>query len=210
MSDIFQEVDEALRQEKLAKIWQEYQIPIIAGLMALILGTAAITGFNSWNTARNAAETRALLSAIESNNTPEKLANFVKDTRDNHAAIASLNQANFMLEQGQNDEAAAIYTDLAGQRGTDKDLRDLARILAVRHSAAPDTDLLTPVLNNSKSPWIWHARIEAALLAAHQDNDFTKALSFLDGIEKDNSVSASLKQRANALKNVYSYRSQQQ
>jgi hypothetical protein len=40
MSDVFAEIDEVMRQERLQKIWNEYGSWIIAGLVILLLATA--------------------------------------------------------------------------------------------------------------------------------------------------------------------------
>ena len=205
MSDIFQEVDEALKQEKLAKIWQDYQKPIIAGICALILGTAAFTGMTNWNYSRNAAETKDLLIAMDNPAPEAPLKSFITDTRDNHAAIAQLNLARLMIEDNKTAEAANIYNNLADDRSIHRDLRDLARVLFVRNSDKEDRAILTPVLQNDKSPWIWHARIEAALIEAHH-GDLKKAITLLNKFNVENTIPASLKQRAKSLKSVYEYR----
>ncbi|MCI5059808.1 MAG: tetratricopeptide repeat protein [Alphaproteobacteria bacterium] len=206
MSDIFQEVDEALQQEKLAKIWQEYQTPIIAGLAALILGTAGFTGFSNWNTAQNAAQTGGLLSALDSETPETALQSFSEDTRNNHETIAQLNLARLMVEEGKTTQAAEIYKSVAANKRTHKDIRDLARVLFVRNSEKSDTNILLPVLSNEKSPWIWHARLEAALIEAHHNENLQEAISLLQKFDKEALIPASLKQRASALKSVYEHK----
>ena len=208
MSDIFQEVDEALQQEKIAKIWQEYQTPILSAIGILILGTAAFTGVKNWNYTKNTGETKNLLSAIESPKAQDELQNFAKDTRNNHAAVAKLNLAQLLIEEGKTKEAANIYKEIAQNRGVDHDLRDLSRILFARNSDKADKNILIPVLSNEKSPWKWHARLEMALIEAHQNNDLETAISLLEPFQNDATIPASLKQRANALSGVYSYKLQ--
>ena len=57
MTDIFEEVDDALRQEKLQKIWDEYKNTIIASIVILIASTGLTSGYKTWNHSRNANET---------------------------------------------------------------------------------------------------------------------------------------------------------
>ena len=45
MADIFAEVDEELKQERLEKLWKEYGGIFISCIAAIILGTAANSGY---------------------------------------------------------------------------------------------------------------------------------------------------------------------
>ena len=51
MTDLFAEVDEALRQERVAKLWQEYGRYLIGFIATLILLTALISAYKSWEPA---------------------------------------------------------------------------------------------------------------------------------------------------------------
>jgi hypothetical protein len=48
MSDILREVDEAMRVEKMTRLWAEHGNTVIAAIVALILGTALSSGWNAW------------------------------------------------------------------------------------------------------------------------------------------------------------------
>jgi hypothetical protein len=49
MSDIFQEVDEIMKQERMEKFWKQNGAWIIAFIVLTILGTAAISGYQYCN-----------------------------------------------------------------------------------------------------------------------------------------------------------------
>ena len=49
MSDILQEVDEALKQDKMAKLWQDYGRYIIAALVLVVLMTAAKSAYEHYH-----------------------------------------------------------------------------------------------------------------------------------------------------------------
>jgi hypothetical protein len=203
MSDIFREVDEALQQDKMLKIWKEYKTTIIAAIAVLIVSSALTTTYHSWNNSRNASETARLIQAIDSKNAEQELSNIIKDTRKNHAAIGTFIAAGLALEDGKQAEAADLYLKAAESRKTPRDLRDLARILYVQNANSPSPDVLKPLLSNTKSPWIWHARIEAATLSATEKN-YEQAIEYLENFQKVTTIPLSLKQRGLALHHVYS------
>ena len=89
-------------------------------------------------------------------------------------------------------------------------MRDLARILFIQNTDAPDIKILQPLLSNDKSPWVWHARLEAAALTAHNKEDYQGALYYLKKFDSDKAqyLPATLKQRAQALSHVYTLKAQ--
>ena len=202
MSDIFEEVDEALRKEKLLKVWEEYKNTIIASIAILIFSTAATSGYKSWNTSRNETETAKLSQALESEQPILALEEFVLDTRNNHKALAQLSLASLYLQGDEKEKAIAVYKDMVEKRGAPKYLRDQARILLTQHSEEKNLDVLKPILVNDKSPWVWHARIEAASILV-AENNYEQALEYLAPFEDVTTIPLSLKLRGNALAHVY-------
>lgn len=208
MSDIFREVDEALQQEKLLKIWKEYSPVIIGALVILILSTATTSFYRDWNTKRDAAETARLSNALQADDPHAAINAVIKDTRKTHKALGLMSAANLHLQDNNSTEAAALFQQIAEDKKTPRNIRDLARVLYIQNAESPDTALLKPLLNDDKSPWVWHARVEAAVFTAHNDKNYTKALSYLKPFEKAKYVPTSLKQRALALADVYTLKLQ--
>lgn len=202
MSDIFREVDEALQQEKLLKIWEEYRTTIIAAIAILILSTALTTAYHSWNASRDATETARLMEALQAENPEAEIQKIIGDTRNGHEALGRMSTAGLLLEDNKKAEAAAIYLEAAKDKSTPRDFRDLARLLYNQNAAEQDLDLLKPLLANEKSPWIWHARLQAAVIAGDK-NDMAQALAYLKPFATSDAMPQSLKQRATALINVY-------
>ncbi len=207
MSDIFREVDEAMQQDKWLAIWKEYGSTIITAILILILSTAGLTAYRSWDSSRDAAETQKLLAAIESENPQGALTEAVKDTRKDHAAIGKMVAASLLVDEGKSAEAGEIYKDIATTKSAPKNLRNLSRILyaqqAMEQEGETDIDILKPLLADDKSPWIWHARLLAASHAAHQKNDYAEALKYLKDFKDAKTIPTSLKQRGEALAHIY-------
>ncbi len=213
MSDIFREVDEALQQEKVARLWKEYAPTIIAAAIILIATVAITTGYKSWNQKRNAEETARLVEAVNSKSLVQNVSNFSGDTRKNHATFGQLIMANKHIEDKEFESATKLYTEIAQNKKAPKDIKNLARILTVQANAHLATDkqlssekqlaLLAPVLKDKKDPWIWHARIEAAAIHADVDKDYASAITLLNEFEDVKYIPLSLKNRAKALAHIY-------
>jgi hypothetical protein len=206
MSDIFREVDEALQQDKMLAIWNEYKNTIIAAIIIVLVTSTATSMYKNWDTKRNVAETQRLLSALDAEDPQAAIQDVVKDTRKNHKAIGLMSAAHLNLKNGNKEEAAKLYQQVAEDKKSPRNLRDLARILFVQNTDTPDIKTLQPLLSNDKSPWVWHARLEAAALTAHDKADYQGALYYLKKFETDRAqyVPTTLKQRAKALSHVYS------
>lgn len=202
MTDIFEEVDEALKKEKLEKIWEEYKTTIIACIAILIIGTGLGSAYHSWNYSRNSAETAKLINALDDKNPEQALLTATKKTRSNHKAIGLLNAASVLKNDGNNEAATKIYAQLIETRTAPKALRDLARILYSQNGGENALKYLKPLLADDKSPWQWHAKIEAAVSEASEEN-YEGALAYLEGFQKQTNLPPSLKQRGDALRHVY-------
>lgn len=208
MTDIFEEVDEALKKEKFEKIWEEYKTTIIACVAILIVGTGAGSAYHGWNNSRNGEETAKLLSALDQDNPDQALIEATTKTRNNHKAVGLLNAASLLKEENKTEEATKIYAELIETRSAPKTLRDLTRILYSQSGGGDALTYLKPLLADSKSPWQWHAKIEAAVSEANQGN-YNEALGYLKGFESQNNLPASLKQRGEALRHVYDIKNKQ-
>lgn len=205
MVDIFEEVDEALKQEKLEKFWDEYKNTIITAIVVLIVSTGGTSFYQSWDASRDKTETAALMEALKSDDKAKALSEFSNDTRRGHKAIAQLNIAAVHLKEGDTEKAAEIYTSIAKQKSAPDNFRDLARILAVRFSKDDNRiNLLEKLLGNQESPFFSNAQLEAATFYAHSSQDYAKAVEHLNMIRNNDAIPAGIKQQAEALYAVYS------
>src|SRR6476620_5850899 len=85
MSDIFQEVDEAVRREKLEKLWKRYGNFVIAAAVVVLLAVGGWRGYQWWD-AKQAAQ-----------------------------AGAAFDAAAELADQGKTEDAEAAFARLAGQ-----------------------------------------------------------------------------------------------
>lgn len=218
MADVFAEIDDAMRQERIARLWNEYGSVLITFLICLILGTAAISGFKAWNTGVKEKQTNMILNYIDPDNTdPAAFAAASEDMRPGLRGLSLLIAAGQALDNGDNELALSIYKQAAADSSIPVSLRDLAILMDVRLQAQTDQappaerllSELKTVWSNRKSPWNAHARLEAAILEAHMKNDFTAAQEHLKIVQSMEDAAQSVQQRAQALSHVYALRQQE-
>lgn len=213
MSDIFREVDEALQKEKAEKLWKEYGPILLLAAVTLVLSTAAITAYRSWDSWRNQQETQKLVEALSSENMEQALRSVSDDTRDTQASIALMVAAASHSEKGEVDQAIPLYKKVMDDKGAPNAFRDLASILYTRATLIQDPskagnqdllDTLLPIAKNDRAAFQLQAKLDAALLYGQGQQKYDEAIKLLDGIEDEN-MTDSLKEKATALKHVYEY-----
>lgn len=207
------EIDEALKREKTEKIFREYGPYILAGALLAVLFTGIISFYRSWENRANAENTALLMEAMSNEDQVKALEEIAPKLRPGQRAIAHMTAASVLLGKDKTDEAKTIYSKAASDKALPPMYRDLAALMSVRLTMSGDTkDLdatgllaqLQPLLDKS-NPWRWHAHIEAALIAAHLQNDYAAARKHLETITNNGeTVPPSLMTRARALDQVFS------
>ncbi|MBM3527607.1 MAG: tetratricopeptide repeat protein [Alphaproteobacteria bacterium] len=135
MSDIFQEVDEEVRRERLQKLWEKYGMLVVAACVVLV---AAVGGWRAydWHQTKQAAEAgvayEAAAAFVTQGKHEEAAAAFAKlsaDAPSNYRMLARLREA---AELGRRDakSAVAIYDALAADSSVPAVLRELASVRA--------------------------------------------------------------------------------
>jgi hypothetical protein len=132
VTDIFQEVEEDVRREKLEQIWRRYGAYIIGAAAAAVLFTGALTAWRAYEGRVRAERARAFMAAsavLESE--PAQAAKAFEDLAGKsgtYAILARMRQAEALLKQGEPKKAAALYDDIAANARAPSRLRDLATL----------------------------------------------------------------------------------
>ena len=211
MADVFQEVDEIMRQERLQKFWNDYASWIIAFVLLTVIMTGAFSIYNSWNARVQEQQTAALITAMEDTDFASKAEALAADLRPDLRAVALMSAASNYVASENIAAALPLYNQVKEDGSIDRDIRDLASILFVRATletnAEADLDALKSELGdvwrNDNSPWQYHAHMEMALIFAAQEGDFKSARSHLKEILASDSLPSSLYEKASALDHVY-------
>lgn len=209
MSDLLAEVDEAIRQEKLAKFWHDNGSLIITFVVVTILATAAISGYRTWNTNAKATQTAELIALQDASDYPSNIIDSDLDFRPSIRGIALLSAAGTFMEQEKPQDAQKLYARLATDSKIPEEFRHLGILMNARLNQTTGKDVqnsdilasLHPILN-SKSPWKPHAQIDAAILEADQNPQ--KALELLNAVADTPDLPQTLYERAQKLHHVYS------
>jgi hypothetical protein len=129
-----QEVTEEVRHDRMFRLWKKYGPYAVAG----VVGVVAVSAGLNWMKHREIQQAREtggafLASDIASVEDQEVLIGSVDGPA---VVIARLRHAGAKAEAGDVQGAAALYREIAGEAGLDPAYADLARLQAVRVSAA--------------------------------------------------------------------------
>lgn len=160
---LFREVEEELRREQFAKLWERFGTYFI-GLAVVVV--AIVAGSQLWEARRIAnanaagAEYEAAGALLTSGKTEDALKAFESIASNGprgYAALASLSQAGAYLKLDKRAEALAVFDKLAGDTSADPLLANFARLQAggLRLGDADFTEMenrLKPLMVDG-SPW---------------------------------------------------------
>ena len=209
MSDIFREVEEDVRRERLEKLWKAYGNYAIAGLVLLFAG---IGGWQFWQ--RHELEERQKFSdsflAAQRISNPQTAASTFADLARNapkgYGMVARLSQAGAMFTSGQRAGAIDLYKQIAkddnGPIGSVARLR-AAWALSESASRTELAELLKP-LDQPGNAWRPNAR-EVLAYADYRAMDTKSALAKYNELalapESPNGLRARARAMADFLKN---------
>jgi hypothetical protein len=207
VADIFHEVDEEVRRERLTKFWQRYSILIIGACVLLVLGIAGWRGYE-WYIARQAAvagtqfETAVTLS--EQGKAADAEAAFAKVAAEAPAGYRTLARfrAAAELAKTKKDEAVKTYDALAADGSLSPLWQDLAAIRAglLLVDTAPLAELQKRLEPLAESGRIYrHSARDLLALSAWRVKDTAAAKKYLDMIAGDAETPPGIRSRADVL-----------
>jgi len=166
LSDIFREVEEEVRRERLAKFWKAYGDYVIALLAVIILGVAGWQLWLRYEAGQRAKASTAFAAAQAVSNpaqAADMFAKLAKAAPSGYAELSKLSEANAEAASGRADEAVALYKQVAaddsGPVGAVARLR-AAWILADNASRADLATLLDPINQPGNA---WHEMAQEVL-----------------------------------------------
>lgn len=205
------EVQEEMRKERLARIWDTYGVFIIAGAVLLILavGGYKFAEYRSLS-ARQAAglefESAARLAAQgKAQEAHQAFEAMIKNAPPGYGALARLRNAGAYAAEGKRDEAVAAYDAVSKDAAADPLLRDFATLQAamLRIDAADWTEMQNRLkdLTNDNNAWRSPAR-ELLGLAAMKAGNQDEARKAFEQILADTSVPPSTAERARVMMTI--------
>ncbi len=207
MADIFQQVDESLREERLKGLWRRYGWMLILGVVLIVGGTAAIVGWRAYEQSEAEDQTDAYLTVLaeagdDGAAVAEALIAFAEERDGGIAALAQMHAAGLTAQAGDTAGAVRQYDLVADNTDLPKSIRDAARIMAALHAFDLETsaEVRSRIigLEDPASPWRHSAREILAMLAL-RDGDADTAISELTAIIEDVDAPRNIRVRANEL-----------
>lgn len=207
MSDIFQEVDEEVRREKLQQLWERHSNLIIAFALLVVLAVGGWRGYEYWE-GQKAAEAGAAFEAAvalsEADKHADAQAAFAKVAAEGTAGYRTLARFREANELAKTDAAAAAkaYEALAADSSIGRALQDAAAVRAglilVDSASLADLTARLEPLTAADRPFRHIAR-ELLALAAYRAGDSAAAKKWFDLISTDTDTPAGTRQRIEVL-----------
>lgn len=205
MSNIFKEVDDALKQEKLENFWKQNGTFIILMIIMLILGTALHSAYNYYQQSVQQKHTAELLAL---NDAPATTPPSVPaDLSGNQAALARFTVARAFLDKGEAKNAYDAYLAVTNADDVSDELRALAAYYAISIAATPELDINIKDLSYPRGT-VWQPYLDLleAVRLVEEDKNYDATLKILDNLKE---VGGHLPQSFNArvyqLREIYTY-----
>ena len=205
MGDIFQEVDDEIRQARLLRLWAQYGRYLIIILVGTVLATAGKVGWDEFQTRCMVAESARFSGALqltESGQHDQAAVSFnllVDESVTGYGQLAALRQAAALAESGKPNEAIAVYDRLAGSANTDPIIAELASVLAAMRlldqGLSQEAVTKLELIADGRGPWK-HLAKEVKALSIMQTGDMEKGRNLLESLTNDPSVPAGIRSRS--------------
>jgi hypothetical protein len=161
VTDIFREVEEEVRRERLAQLWKQYSDYIIAGAALIVI---AVAGYQLWRVYDQREHVKAsdeysvaqqFVESGQSGEAASLFAKLAKSAPGGYAAVSRLQEADALLAAGNRAEAVGLYRQIAA--GNDPYLAAVARIhlgwALVDQSPKADVEAVLAPLDAPASAW---------------------------------------------------------
>lgn len=204
--EIFREVEEEVRRERLEKIWKEYGDYIVAAVSVLLL---AIAGYRLWSVYQAREAMRAseqfiaaqqLLDSGQSQTAAQQFARLAQTAPGGYAKLSALQEADALAASGNTAAALNSYRKLIDS-GDDM-LSSIARVrtawLTVDGAPKSQVESTLGGLADQASPWRPVAMEILAYADFHAGNT-KQALSEFRALSKDSKASAGVRGRSEAM-----------
>ncbi len=207
MADIFHEVDEEVRRERMKQLWDRYGILLIALAVLFVAGIGAWQGYQWWMAKKAAAAGTAFEQAVslsEQGKQKEAQAAFDKLAADAPAGYRTL--SNFRAAAGlvkdQPAEAVKAYDKLSTDPTVGPTMQDLATVRAgmLQVDTVPFDQLKRKLEPATEPGRAFRATARELLaLSAWRNHDYDQARHYIDAIDADPETSPALRSRIEVL-----------
>jgi hypothetical protein len=207
VADIFQEVDEEVRRERLKQIWDRYGILIIAAAVLIVAGVGGYRGYQYWQAKQAAAASAKFEAAValsEQDKHAEAQAAFGKLAAEAPAGYRVLARLRAAQALAATDAKAAVgaYDEIAVDGAVGQGFQDAAALRAAMLlvDTAPLDEMrrrLGPLSEPGRA--FRHSAREMLALSAWRNGDATAAKKYIDDINNDPETPPGVRSRVEVL-----------
>jgi hypothetical protein len=191
--NIFREIDEELRSDRMRALWRRFAPYVIAaaiGVVALVAINEGWTWYHSNNAAQSSDELYAAFELIDGDDlaaAQTQLDAVIADGSGSYPVLAQFRKAGVLARDGAVTEAVAAYDGLANTQSNSR-LRELALVLGgtlmVDAGTLADVESRVASIAVEGSP-LRNAAREALGLAQYKAGDFAAAQASFEAVIND-------------------------
>lgn len=180
MADIFNEVDEDLRREKLEQLWKKTAPYIISGVILFVGGVGGKVYWDQYTETSRIEQSERYQSALEVLGTGQESAalqafnNIGQDGKYGYDLLADLQAASLLVQDGRVDESLSAYDVIAGNSDYQQEFRDFAALMAAMvvldQTRYDEAAVRLAPLADGEGPWVFTAQELTGLMALEQEN----------------------------------------
>jgi hypothetical protein len=206
--DFFREVDEAVRQDRYRKLWDQYGVYVLVAAAIVVAGVAGFKGWTFWQEKRAAdagakfSQALSMEDGADAAKAREMLTALAEQGPQGYRVLARFQLAAAAAKAGEIDKAVAEYDALAEDAAVDPILQDRATLQAasLRLEKADYAEMEQRVkgLADSNSAFRFSAR-ELLGLSAYRVKDMREAERQFTALAEDQATPANLRERANMM-----------
>ena len=204
MSDIFQEVDEEVRREKVQRLWRRYGGYATAAGFAILLAAGGYIGWQKYSEHRETQRAQAFLDAITLMADPDSAkakAVFLDLAQgsDGIAVLARFRAAALQVTAKDETSAVATYDGIAADSSVPAPFREAAALLAAMHlvDSADQAEIKRRLESKIAAPNPWRfTALEMLALSAERAGDVEQARKIYTQLADDLDTPSGLRGRA--------------
>ena len=210
MADIFQEVDEEVRRERLQKLWDRYGYLLIALCVLIVAGVGGWRGYQYWQTKQAGESAVAYEQAVrfaEAGKHKDADAAFARIASSGSSGYRVLARLREAAELAQTDRKASVaaYDALAEDKNAGPVIDDLAAVRAgvLLVDSAPYSEMQKRLESLTASGRTFrHTARELLALSAWKAGDLGAARKWTDMLMTDPETPAGTRSRAQILSDL--------
>lgn len=201
--NIFREVDEELRSDRMRALWRRFAPFVIGGAVAIVVLVAANEGWSWYSNSQSSQSSQQLYSALDAAEQGDlaaaqiQLDQLATAGSGGYPVLAEFGRAALLAEQGDSAGAVAAYDALANDQSNVR-LRELAFLLAgnllIDNGTLADVEARVATIATDDNPLRRIAR-EQLGLAQYKAGNFEAAEASFQAVLDDPQATSSVRNR---------------